>query len=282
MKKIMTAVILLLIAAVSVSCAKDKGGEDDTTGTDKTITTEDVTTAPDTDTDAVTTTAPDSETEPPPSEYPYEYQIDIDEYLPYICTQNNRDFLTVANRYHPVGRDYKPADLIDVASGKQVRQTVKYALDAMTEEMKALNVYDTWPQSCYRSYSYQENLYNRYKNDEKKKYPNLSDAEIEAIVDTYSARPGTSDHQLGMTIDFSPIEYEYEDTKAFKYMKDNAHKFGFILRYPEGKEHITGYSYEPWHWRFVGREAATFIYENNLTLEEYMALVDNTVLEIFP
>ena len=65
-------------------------------------------------------------------------------------------------------------------------------------------------------------------------------------------------------------------------MKNNAHKFGFILRYPKGKTYITGYTYEPWHWRFVGREAATYIYEHDLTLEEYMAQLNGTKIETFP
>ena len=102
------------------------------------------------------------------------------------------------------------------------------------------------------------------------------------IVDTYSARPGTSDHQLGMTVDLSPLTSKFENKKAFQYMKDNAHKFGFILRYPEGKEHITGYQYEPWHWRFVGRDAASYMYENGIeTLEEYFAYVEGTPLETY-
>ncbi|MBQ7779617.1 MAG: M15 family metallopeptidase [Clostridia bacterium] len=157
------------------------------------------------------------------------------------------------------------------------------ALEAMCLEMQALKVYDTNAQSAYRSYSYQKNLYyNKYMEREREKYPHLSDAELMIIVDTYSARPGTSDHQTGLTLDFSPINSSFVNTKAFTYLTKNAHKFGFILRYPKGKENITGYKYEPWHWRFVGRDVATYIYEHGITLEEYMAEVNDTAIETFP
>lgn len=93
-------------------------------------------------------------------------------------------------------------------------------------------------------------------------------------MDSYSARPGTSDHQTGLTIDFYPVSSKFEQTKTFQFMMENGYKFGFILRFPEGKTDITGYMYESWHWRFVGREAATYIYENGVTLEEYLEIVD--------
>ena len=86
-----------------------------------------------------------------------------------------------------------------------------------------------------------------------------------------SAKPGYSEHQTGLAVDVMGSNNDYnkfEYTKEFEWMKSNAHLYGFILRYPKGKEHITGYKYEPWHYRYVGDIAST-IYNRNITLEEY-------------
>ena len=115
--------------------------------------------------------------------------------------------------------------------------------------------------STYRSYSYQTNLYNNY----------VSQDGVEE-ADKYSARAGFSEHQTGLAVDVDNRETDFnnfENTKEFNWMLENAHKYGFILRYPKGKEFITGYMYEPWHFRYVGVEIATYIYQNNLTYEEY-------------
>ena len=89
----------------------------------------------------------------------------------------------------------------------------------------------------------------------------------------FLAKPGHSEHQTGLAVDIgtkdSGLTIHFENTKEFQVLKENAHLFGFILRYPKEKENITGYAYEPWHFRYVGAETAKIIYENNLTLEEY-------------
>ena len=115
--------------------------------------------------------------------------------------------------------------------------------------------------SPYRSYNTQNNLYERYA---------AQDGYDEA--DTYSARPGYSEHQTGLAFDVtskSTTLGTFENTEEFKWMKNNAYKYGFILRYPKGKENITGYIYESWHYRYVGKDVAKYIYENDLTFEEY-------------
>ena len=92
------------------------------------------------------------------------------------------------------------------------------------------------------------------------------------MADKYTARPGYSEHQTGLAIDVKDGSGQYaffKNSDEYKWMKDNAHKYGFILRYPEGKEHITGFSFEAWHYRYVGVDVATFIYENDLTFDEY-------------
>ena len=114
--------------------------------------------------------------------------------------------------------------------------------------------------SAYRSYDYQVNLYDKYvKRDGKEK------------ADIYSARPGYSEHQTGLCADINTINSSFANTKEAKWLAKNAYKYGFILRFPKDKEDVTGYKYEPWHYRYVGIKVAKIIYEENLTLEEYYA-----------
>ena len=128
--------------------------------------------------------------------------------------------------------------------------------------------------SSYRSYEYQEMLYNRYVSDNIS--AGMSQAEAEAEASKTSARPGESEHQTGLCFDFivasmgGSLDERFENTPAFEWLSKNAHHFGFILRYPEDKVAITGYDYEPWHYRFVGRTAAMEIYHDGLSLEEYL------------
>ena len=120
--------------------------------------------------------------------------------------------------------------------------------------------------SGYRSYEYQTTLYNNYMKRDGKE-----------AADRYSARPGYSEHQTGLTYDIGEkgredlwLTSEFGESPAGQWLVKNAHKYGFILRYPEGKEDITGYMYESWHFRYVGEELATAIYEADVTLEEYL------------
>lgn len=115
--------------------------------------------------------------------------------------------------------------------------------------------------SSYRSYEYQVGLYQRYK-----------DTDGEALADTYSARPGFSEHQTGLVVDIDNISLDFnsfEKTEEFLWMQQHAQEYGFILRYPKGKENITGYTYEAWHYRYVGKELATAILQSGLTFDEY-------------
>ena len=192
---------------------------------------------------------------------------------------DTKQFLILANRDNPLGEGYIPSPVWQFPTqytlgGKTVplRDNAYMALYAMIQEMIADGAWDTSVCSGYRSYSYQQGLYyGTYYNQEKAKNPGLSDEEIFKIIDTYSARPGTSDHQTGLCVDFYELEETFENRKAFKWLEKNAYKFGFILRFPKGKTDITGYTYEPWHWRFVGQLSAYKIYHAGLTLEEFVA-----------
>lgn len=122
--------------------------------------------------------------------------------------------------------------------------------------------------SGYRTYSYQEMLYNNKV---------ASSGRVEA--DKYVAQPGASEHNTGLAMDvlsdeYSSLDEVFEQTQAYKWLKNNCHKYGFIIRYQKGKENITGYNYEPWHLRYVGISEATEISQKNITLEEYLNKVE--------
>ena len=208
----------------------------------------------------------------------YSYMIDIEPYLESITVEN----LLLANKEHPLGADFRP--MLEQITVKTANKRIFYlnadaakALEAMMKEMEAAGVSDIMVTSAYRAYSRQEELFARYCKEEKQKHPDWSEEEVIAEVLTYSARPGTSEHQTGLCVDFitskmRELNNEFEESEAFDWLKDNAHKFGFILRYDKDKVDLTGYSYESWHYRFVGREAATEIYEKGLCLEEYLKI----------
>ena len=116
--------------------------------------------------------------------------------------------------------------------------------------------------SAYRSYDEQKELYNTYLKLYGKSY-----------VDKYVACPGHSEHQTGLAIDLESLECDiFGNSKEYLWVKENAYKYGFIIRYQEGKEKITGYGAEEWHIRYVGKNAAEYIYKNNITFEEYYDL----------
>lgn len=143
---------------------------------------------------------------------------------------------------------------------KYLRKEAATALDKLIKDSLKFN-YHLVVVSAYRSYDYQKNLYNQYIKDKGKKY-----------ADACSARPGHSEHQTGLSFDIMGSNQDYdkfEEAEEFKWMKNNAYKYGFILRYPKGKEYITGFKYEPWHYRYVGKTAAKKIFLEQITLEEY-------------
>lgn len=129
--------------------------------------------------------------------------------------------------------------------------------DAQAQGINISNSY-----SGYRSYQYQTQLYNNYVNQHG-----------EEAANTFSAKPGFSEHQTGLTFDLKDFNGQLvEDPITSQWIKENCAKYGFILRYPEGKEDITGYIYEPWHLRYVGEEVANQIMNNNTTLEQYLGV----------
>lgn len=217
-----------------------------------------------------------------PTEYrdgDYTYSIPIDSYRKYIEPSDSEKFLLLTNRANPLpnARKWKPAscfgeELTKVEDALLVK-TAAMAMKAMLADAKKRGVYDSYINNGYRDYDLQSYLYENYQKKERSRHPDYSDEEIIALVDTYSAVPGTSEHQTGLAVDFSPVSSKFENTKFYKYLLENAHQFGFILRYEQETIGITGYKAEPWHWRFVGRTAATYIHAHHITLEEYCELI---------
>ncbi|PKH10227.1 D-alanyl-D-alanine carboxypeptidase family protein [Planomicrobium sp. MB-3u-38] len=167
--------------------------------------------------------------------------------------------LLVVNKVYALPSTYNPG-IIPVA---------QKGVDAMVSAAKANGVYLSVI-SSYRSYSYQKTLYENYvKRDGQ------------AAADRYSARPGHSEHQSGLAFDFGGtnqnhwLESSFADTAEGRWLAANAHKYGFILRYPKGKESITGYMFEPWHFRYVGSGEAPKIKASGKTLEEYLNVRGN-------
>ena len=215
----------------------------------------------------------------------YEYHIDMTPYKTYINTQNS-EYLVLLNKTHPSGQSYCPPDLVSLNSeltlyskDVQLRKYAAMATEALVLELHALGYIDIVVTSGYRSYARQQSLFYTYIEQEMAAHPDWSEQQAREYVLTYSAAPGTSEHHTGDSIDLISTSYvvldeSFAQNPAYDWLKDNAHHFGFILRYPQDKTHITGYSYEPWHYRFVGVKAATEMYEKGLTLEEYLDILD--------
>ena len=179
--------------------------------------------------------------------------------------ENLNTNLILVNKYNYLTEDYIPENLepIDIAyarSGMQLAREAKEAFETLSEDAKkeGMNII---AMSSYRSYDYQVNLYDNYVATDGKE-----------AADTYSARAGYSEHQTGLAVDVynKVLPYtSFEETEEFNWMQENAYKYGFILRFPKDKVNITGYQYESWHYRYVGKEAAKYIHDHDLTLEEY-------------
>lgn len=192
--------------------------------------------------------------------------LDYEFYTNTKDTNIEENYLMLVNKYNKLSDTYVNSNLVNIEAkhgrnakleSKTYEQYIKM-YDAAKKQ--GLNLYIKSP---YRSYSVQNNLYNNYVAKDGKKN-----------ADTYSARPGYSEHQTGLAFDLTSYSTNFdtfENSQEFKWVKDNAHKYGFILRYPKGMEYITGYIYEPWHYRYVGEEVAKIIYEKGITFEEYHA-----------
>lgn len=141
-------------------------------------------------------------------------------------------------------------------------------LNNMINDMKKQKITNIWVQSSYRSVAEQRKIYNDkveyYKNQGK------TNEEAKILTEKVINKPGYSEHNLGLAVDFNYVNNDFENTKAFKWLKENAENYGFIFRYPKEKESITKVTYEPWHWRYIGKENAKEMNRLGLCLEEYI------------
>lgn len=164
--------------------------------------------------------------------------------------------LTYINGVLIANKSYSlPADFAPGLDSTCYNQFCKLSSAAAQE---GLNIYLS---SGFRSYDYQAQIYNNY-----------CARDGQAAADTYSARPGYSEHQTGLAIDVNQIDDSFIGTPEAIWLENHCHEFGFILRYPQGKQDITGYQYESWHIRYVGTDLATQIHASGLTLEEYFGI----------
>ena len=179
--------------------------------------------------------------------------------------------LVLVNKFYHLKEDYIPNDLVTLTgqynrgANNKMRKEAAEALMKMVDAASLENI-TLYNISAFRSYDYQVNLYNRYiKRDGRE------------AADKYSARPGYSEHQTGLCTDLNNVSDSFDGSDEAIWLKNNAYKYGFILRFPKGKEDITGYKYEPWHYRYVGMKAAKIIHDDDITLEEYYAYyIENT------
>lgn len=172
----------------------------------------------------------------------------------------------LVNKYHKLDENYEPSDLTIIdskyASGTQkLRKEAQIKFEEMASDMAKENL-KIYAGSTYRSYTYQKGLYDRYVKKDGF-----------AAAETYSARSGYSEHQLGLAVDIVNDKWDYlsENDKEYDYLVKNSYKYGFILRYPRGSEYVTGYMFEDWHFRYLGVELATKVFNSGLTYDEYIA-----------
>lgn len=172
------------------------------------------------------------------------------------------DGVVIANKTYSLPSNFAPNNLVTINGYIKVVDYVKDAFLSLSSDAKAigLNIYAS---SGYRSYSNQKYIYENYVSMDGKEN-----------ADRYSARAGYSEHQTGLAIDVNTIDMTFDNTSESVWLRENAYKYGFIIRYPKGKEEITGYMYEPWHIRYVGKELSNKLYKGGsyITLEEYYGI----------
>lgn len=182
------------------------------------------------------------------------------------------DVLVLVNKNNKLPSSFIPDNLVAIDlkyanADRLVREEAKINFERLCYDAQKLG-HTIIAISAFRDFDYQNQLYNHYVEKKGQEYADLA-----------SARPGHSEHQTGLAIDIMGSNEDYnkfEESVEFEWMKNNAHLYSFILRYPKGKENITGFKYEPWHYRYIGKKVATIIYNENITLEEYLKKLKNT------
>jgi len=187
--------------------------------------------------------------------------LDHDYYTEITEIEKPDDLLVLVNKYRALPADYEPEDLVNLSNGKQF-QLRKVAAEAYEKliDYASENGVEVLPFSGYRSYNIQKVIYNNHVNNNGRER-----------ADTYSARPGHSEHQLGLAVDIRSKDYELKRLTPddAKWINENCSEFGFIVRYTKEDEFITGYMEETWHLRYVGKEVAAKVMDIGITYDEY-------------
>ncbi|MCI8574869.1 MAG: D-alanyl-D-alanine carboxypeptidase family protein [Bacilli bacterium] len=178
------------------------------------------------------------------------------------------DGILIANKTYPLASGFVPSDTYKSAVGVNtqcatcINNTAYNAWKSMKSDASALGL-NIWIQSGYRPESVQVKLYNNYVARDGK-----------AAADTYSSRPGHSEHQTGLCFDLNSITDAFANTEEGKWVNENAYRYGFVIRFPKGKEKETGYKYESWHLRYVGTDLSYKLYNNGdwISLEDYFGI----------
>lgn len=180
-------------------------------------------------------------------------------------TNASSDYLILVNKNNSISKDYVPKDLVNVTGVDYIKREN----EVMKLNKKALECYQLLYNEAKKE-GYNLTIFSAYRSYEKQQ--TLWEARQD---ENYVAKPGQSEHQTGLSVDISTrdigITTNFMNSDAYKFLINNAYKYGFIIRYPKDKEDITGYYFEPWHYRYVGIDVSTKIFENKLTLEEYLS-----------
>jgi D-alanyl-D-alanine carboxypeptidase len=186
----------------------------------------------------------------------------------------------LVSKYNQLNEEYIPGDLemIDTkynTSSLQLRHEARIALEEMCRDAEKEGIH-LEAVSTFRSFHYQMKTYLSYITS------TIPIEEYQAERDKVSARPGFSEHQTGLAVDLNELEESFEDTLEGRWLAENSYQYGFILRYPKEKEYITGYVYEPWHFRYLGKDLAQAVFYSKLTYDEfYTRYIDQTVQELY-
>lgn len=208
------------------------------------------------------------------------FTSDLGTYEKFMNPENTTEFLTVVSKSSPLSENYEPEDLTEISDTRsdgrdpvKMRNTAAMALDAMFNEMRACGIRDVSVTDGYRSYRTEAAIFTSLVNEEKAS--GLTDTQAKNKVLTYASSPGTSEHQTGLACDIHNMDEpdaSFANTTAYKWLAENSWKFGYIVRYPEGKTDATGHDFEPWHFRYVGRRTAEQLKITGMCLEEYLAI----------
>lgn len=183
-------------------------------------------------------------------------------------TDTSKDILILVNKFYTVDENYEPNDLVTIKNwyaygeNQLMREEAYQAFISMYNAAKEKDL-KLIINSAYRPYSEQKEIYDEYLSWYGQEY-----------TDALAAHPGSSEHQTGLAIDVMTPGYNsktFDTSKEFEWLQDNAYLYGYILRYPKNLEYLTGYDYESWHYRYVGKDVAEFIHNNNITYDEYYA-----------